>query len=345
MGAGVAGALPVLPLGFKARAQQQVKAPRIAFTSPTLPSYVNTVVGPLEFGPKLGLSFGEFNLLFFESHAVATQVVLAGRADVVGGSTASHLILRETGRDFKLFAPFVGTIDIVLAANEKVRGVEDLFKPNIRVAVDSPGGSGQLYLEALLDVLHAGRRVKDIPNPLILESSGLRATALANGDVDAAPIQSYQFLDANKALGGRLRVLAALDENVPLYLDQAFAAPSSWISQNLEAATRLAAAVLAANRALMRDFAYYVRSVRRYVRGGGPGEDVLRNLWERIRRYPFWALNDGLEYERVELMIDLAYKGGLLRRRLKAEEVVDRRPIEAALKLLGQASRSEVVGG
>lgn len=329
-------------LGRVRAEQRELPVPRIAYTSPTLPSYVNTIVGPLDFGPRFGLNFSEFQLLRFESHATATQTVLAGRAEVVAGSTASHLILREQGRDFKIFAPFLGVDDFVLAVNEKVRSVEDLFNPSVRVASDSAGGAGYLILEAFLEVLKTGRRVRDIPNLVVLESSGLRTTAIANGDVDASIIHVDQFERANQAAGGRLRTLVTLYDNVPLYVKESFAAPASWIDRNLEVATALVAALISANRALMRDLDYFVRSVRRIIRGGGPPDEELRKLWNLIRRYPFWGINDELlQPDRIGYMIDLCRRSGLLQGRLSAEDAVDLRPVQRALAMIGRVSRQE----
>lgn len=336
------GAVSAFLRGVRVGAQQTLPVPRIAYTSPTLPSYVHTIVGPLDFGPRFGLNFTQAQLTRFESHATATQTVLAGRAEIVAGSTASHLILREQGRDFKIFAPFLGVDDFVLAVNEKVRSPEDLFNPRVRVASDSAGGAGYLILEAFLQVLNTGRRVRDIPNLVILESSGLRTTAIANGDVDASIIHIDQFMSANRATGGRLRTLVSLYDNVPLYMKEAFAAPASWLDRNLEVATALTAALLSANRALMRDFGYYVRSVRRIVQGGGPDEEVLRSLWDLIRRYPFWGVNDELlQRERIAFMIDLTRRSGLLSRALPADEAVDLRPVQGALAMIGRVSREE----
>jgi ABC-type nitrate/sulfonate/bicarbonate transport system substrate-binding protein len=331
--------------GAPTAAAGDLQAPRIAYTSPTLPSYVNTKVGPIDFGPRFGLNFSDQQLITFDSHATATQTVLSGRADIVAGSTASHILLQQQGRDFKIFVPFLGTDDFVLAVNEKVKSPNDLFKEGVRVSTDSAGGAGYLIMQAFLDGLNTGKRVADIPSLVTLESSGQRTTALANGDVDASVIHINQFEEANEAQGGKLRTLATLYETVPHYLKESFAAPKEWLDAHQEEACALAAAVLSADRELMKNFDYYRESVGKIVEGGGPEEAELRTLHGLIRQYPFWGVNgELLESDNVGFMIDLMKRTEMLSRDVSVEQAVDRRPIQCALQRIGEVPRSELVG-
>ncbi len=327
-------------------AATDLEVPRIAYTSPTLPSYVNTKVAPTDFGPRFGLTFAENQLITFDSHATATQTVLSGRADIVAGSTASHILLQQQNRDFKIFAPFLGTDDFVLAMNEKVKSPDDLFTEGVRVSTDSAGGAGYLILQAFLDGLETGKRVADIPTLVTLESSGQRTTALANGDVDASVIHINQFNEANEAQGGKLRTLATLYETVPNYLKESFAAPKEWLDEHQEEACALTAAILSADRELIRDFNYYQQSVEKFVEGGGPEEEELQTLHSLIRQYPFWGVNGELmEQDNIGFMIDLMTRTEMLTEDVTVEQVVDRRPIECALQRIGEVSQEDLTGG
>lgn len=322
---------------------KRLKGPRIALTSPTQPSFVYTLAGPMEYGSRFGLEFQDGDITTFESHAVATQAALAGRMDVVGGSTISHLTLVEQGKPFKIFAPFINTDDFVLAVRNNVKNIDDLIKPETRVAVDSPGGAGNTIFDAMLMAAGAKFRVKDIPNVTILESSGLRATAFASNNIDATVIHLAQFEQAKAQAGETARILASLYETTPHYVKETFAAPSAWIDSHLEEAAALNKALITAARELTASYELFKQMVRKYIAGGGPDEQVLKSTWELIRKYDFWPVNGGLDDEGIAFMIDLAYESGLIKKKLDVAQCVDRRPLEAALKDIGRIDKSQLL--
>ena len=102
---------------------------RISLTAPIKPSDVQTIFGPVHYGPEFGLDITPDDFLTFESHATATQSVLAGETAIVGGSFVSNLLLREIGQDFKSFCPFSNLDDYVIAGRGGISRVEQLFDP------------------------------------------------------------------------------------------------------------------------------------------------------------------------------------------------------------------------
>ena len=113
-------------------AQDEMEAPTVALTSPTQPSYVHTVYGPLTHGADFGLPMTMDNFLIFDSHSTATQAALAGEADIVGGSLVSHLLLRQAGQDFQIFCPFITQDDFLLVGRNGIETVEQLADPDTR---------------------------------------------------------------------------------------------------------------------------------------------------------------------------------------------------------------------
>ena len=351
----VAGAAGVAAVGFvfsaslgwpqtKAQNQSSTRGPRIAYTHPAYILALNSVAAPRDFGPRAGLSFGSQDLTFFESHSVATQSLLAGRYDVIAGSTASNLAVISRGAPLKIFLSIHNSHNLVLAAREHVNSMDQLFDPKVRVGVDSPGGAGHQALMALLKVRGIRRSWKELPNVVTLESTVARTTALANGDIDVGVINSTQWEQLNQAMPGRFKQLAALHEEVPNYLSLSFAARVDYLENSAEAVTRLAEALLEANRTLMTRYPTFLQAVRRYIAGGGPEEPLVRRAWSLIRQFPIWDPNGDLEDAAVDTMIDLAQEASLVARPLRVAEVVDRRPLETALQRLGRVSREQLLG-
>ena len=309
-----------------------VEAPQVAFTSPVQASYVNTRYGPVTYGPDFGLNISEDDFTTFDSHSTATQTALSGRADIVGGSFISHILVRQAGQDFEVFCPFLNLDDIVLVGRNGVDSVDDLFDPSTRVAVDSPGGAGAMMLNAILQANEAQGTVEDLPNTTILESSGLRATAFAADDADATVIHLPQFTQAQGEVDDGV-VVASLYEDVPVFIKEAFAAPGAWLDENADAAAGFCASILMANRELPQDFETYLEAVQTYVEEP-PDEEELREIFDLVQQYEFWPTEGGLDQEGVEYMIDIALESGLLEERPEdTEGIVNREILDRAVEM------------
>jgi len=213
---------------------------RVSLATGTKPSFVHTVYGPIHYGPEFGLNLTQDNFIIFESHATATQSVLAGQSAIVGGSFISHLILRETGLDFKVFCPLVNLDDFVIAGRNGVTQIEQLFDPAVRVAVDSPGGAAGIILDAMLQAAGTERTVAHLPNLRILESSSLRTSVFVAGGVDATVLHLTQFKQAAAEVPDAV-IITSLYEDVPVFLKEAYAAPASWLEENQESAADILA--------------------------------------------------------------------------------------------------------
>lgn len=318
---------------------------RIAYTAGTFPSIVNGKVGPLDYGPRFGLDISESDLLTFDSHATATQAVLAGEAAVIAGSFTSTMLLIQRGQDFKYFCPFSNGNDLLLVGTRNVDTIEKITDRSTRIGIDSVGGLVNFVTNALLSAKGVNQNVEKL-NTQIIEDSPLRTAALVNGDIDAALVHQYDLPDMREALGAEnVHVLATLWEDVEGIVFETFAARSSWIDDNLETATALTKAMLTANRELSKDFERYKKGVNDYVEGGVQDEEVVRTIWDLARQHEFWSFNGDLSQESLQFTVDVAKQSGILKGDASVADVVDRRAMDAAIADIGEVTVKEITGG
>lgn len=313
----------------------EIKTPALALTHPAYLTFLPGVVGPLEYGGEFGLDYTEDDLVTYDSHAVAMQAVLAGRSDVVLGSTASALTVNTQEPEFKIFGAVHQNHDLVIAAKSGITSVDDLFESDIRFGSDSPGGSGSMALQAMLESERDDRSPSDLPGLIVLESSGERATALGTDSLDAAVINSSQFLELDTAQPGNFHTLVELDKAVPDYLASSLAAPASQFKENPEGLAALHASIIMASREMIGDFDLFAEMAEKYLPSGAPDEAVLEHSWNRIRDNGIWSVNGEVPDESVENMIHLARAQGLFDQETTVDDAFDGGPSERALELVG----------
>ena len=310
-----------------------------AWTSPTQPTFVNRDFGIIEEGPAFGLGATVEDMLTFDSHAVATQAVLSGDADVVGGSFVSNMLVNQQGEDFKAFCPFVKNDDFVLVSNPGIDEIGDIFADDVSVALDSPGGAGDIILNAMLQAAGEERTTADIPGVQILESSGLRTTAFAAGDVDVTLVHLTQYNAEILPAVPDAQIISRLYEDVPTFLKETFAAPSAWIDENLETAAAICAAVISGSRTLVADRAAFDEAVNTYV-AEPPEAAQLDEVYPLINDN-FWPIDTGITEEAATFMAEVAVASGVLEEVPAYEDIVDPRPFEMALELLGDSGPAD----
>lgn len=311
-----------------------VSMPRVGMSSALQPSYVVAMAGPLSYGARFGLRGSRDDFVMFDSSATLSQSALSGDVPVIGQSSMAQLILVDRGLPFKVFAPFNDLDDFVIAARRQITRLDQLLDPANVVAVDEPGGAGEANMDAMLVSGGADFLSREIPKKVVIGSSGDRTSALASGDCVATSIHLLQARDVRNELGEEINVLATLYEDNPAYIMQLYAARTDWLDDNLDSAAAFCASVIEANRALTPSYDEFKRAVDTYVIEP-PDERDLRELHALIERYEYWALDGGLQREKIEAMVELGLREGNLRRELAYEDVVDPRPLEMALEMLG----------
>ena len=314
----------------------EVGSVTFVWTSPTQPTFVNRDYGLVEAGPEFGLTTTIDDMLTFDSHAVATQAVLSGDADVVGGSFVSNMLVNQQGEEFKAFCPFVKNDDFVLVSNPGIDEIGAIFADDVSVALDSPGGAGDIILNAMLQAAGEERTTSDIPGIQILESSGLRTTAFAAGDVDVTLVHLTQYNSEILPAVPDAQIISRLYEDVPTFLKETFAAPASWIDENLDTAAAICAAVISGSRTLVEDRAAFDEAVNTYV--AEPPESAQLDEVYPLINDDFWPIDTGITEEAATFMAEVAVASGVLDEVPAYDDIVDSRPFEMALELLGGAA-------
>ncbi len=309
-----------------------LKTPRVALTSPTTATSVHRIYGPVHYGKTFGLEMSASDFTIFDDHATATQAVLSGQDDVIGGSFVSTLLVRQAGQDFKTFCPNVGNVDYVLVGRNGIKSVAQLLDPKTRVGVNTPGSGGDAVLNAILQVNNITTPGDKLPNTIELGSSALRLSAWAAGKVDVTVLQLNQYRQAEKEVPDAV-IIAALYEAVPYYIHTVFSAPAQWLDHNIETAAALCASTLKAGRELSANFDLFNDAVQELL-SKPPKKESLRELFSMLTRYDFWQLEKGIQPQSVNFMANVAYQSGQLESLPKYEDVVDERPYKLALELL-----------
>jgi ABC-type nitrate/sulfonate/bicarbonate transport system substrate-binding protein len=315
-------------------AKNAVTMPRVGLSSPVQPSYVNILAGPIEYGEEFGLKASERDFTVFESHELATQAVLGGKLDIVGASTISHLALIARGGKFRIFAPLQDLTDLTIVGRGSVASLDDLMDPKNKVAIDDPGGAAMAAFDAILIDRNAGFMSNDIPNKVILGSSGLRGSALAAGQADATILQEYEAppIDAKTH---DVNIIAKVYDSAPQFMMQSFAASQEWLDSNPESAAAFVASLIKANRALVENFKTYDTAVQRYIKEP-PKPSDLEKVFGVIKQYEFWPKDGGLDAGKLEFMINLGGKEEIFDAgKVAVDAALDTRPRDQGLSMVG----------
>jgi len=315
---------------------QQTLRVRVAHTSTLDPGGLSAQVGPLEFGKEFGLDISQDDIKYFAGHPLAMQVLLSGRADVVGGSFVSDLQLIERGVPLRVFCPSSTGFASRIVGTGNITELQQITDPDTRVAIESPGGPVNFFMDLVLRAKGIDITTLKLPNVSVIEDAPLREAALANGDVDVALIDAYQVPLLEKAIGAKnVHILSDVMKDAGsggIFL--AFAATKKWLDDNQKSAAAFCASILKSNRELAGDFAKYQETANKYIKPK-VDEPTLRSTWEEARQYQLWPYNEDLAQDGVNLVVQTAVDTGLLKTKLRYEDIVDTRPMERALELLG----------
>lgn len=311
----------------------KVIKPKIGLSSAPQASYLPQIAGPIMAGKQFGLpamTIKDFTT--FDSSTTLTQSALSGQVNIGGQSTMAHLLLVDKGLPFKIFATYSLSDDFVIASRGDVKSLDQLKDPSVVVATDSPGGAGQAVFDAMLQANHAGFLVTDIPKTAIVESSGERASALDSGDCDATVIHLVQANQIQKHRGD-VHILAKLYGAVPNFMKEAYAARTDWLDKNMETAAAVTASVIQSSRDLLGSFSNLQSACKQLLEEPPPTSD-LKQLYTILKNNPVYPTDGGLTDARIQYMIDLGKKEGLIKGDLTPDKVIDRRPMDRAMELL-----------
>lgn len=316
-----------------------ITTPKLALSSTTQAGYLPQIAGPLLYGADFGLNYSKDDIVVFQSHATAIQAALSGDVQAVGASTMGVLAALAQGTPFKLFTTYILVGDYVLAGAGDVDKIKDLQRPDVVLGIDSPGGAARSALDAILLAVDAGFLVEDLSNIKVLESSGLRTSALASGQVGASMIHKTQFHQIESKSGGDdFNIIQPMAEAVPKYLKEVYAAPKDWLENNTSSAAALTASIIKASREMSSSFKTF-RDAAQEVLREPPPTSQLKSVFDVVQKYRTWPVKaHGVSPDRVEFMINLGVEEGILRKgAVSPRTAIDPRPLAKARKMLESA--------
>jgi ABC-type nitrate/sulfonate/bicarbonate transport system substrate-binding protein len=264
---------------------------------------------------------------------------VSGQADVAAGGMTQLIQLIEGGQAVKAFCPVQQDSTEQLAGiTSKITSLDQITDPNIRVAVDSPGGLVNSIMNLVFQEKNMGITVNDLQNVTVLGDGSQRLAALAAGEVDVGSVDLFELPDLEEQIGAENVTVLSVTAEDSDFLANIYFAKEDWLNDNLETAARWCATTLYSNRVLASDYDQYKAAVEQFI-PGGVDEQITQTNWDFARSYQIWPYNtDVMNSDAIEQIIDVAVKSGLLEesaRDLSFEDIVDTRPLDRAMELLG----------
>ncbi len=318
-------------------------------TSSTGQAYVGQFHAPELFGDKFGLSSNN-TLTEFEDEGAAAQVLVSRGADVGSTGLTQVIQLISRGQKLKAFCPVqVDSTEHLVGIKDRISSLDQITDPDIRVAVDSPGGLVNFIMNLVFREKGIGIKVSDLENVTVLGDGSQRLAALAAKQVDVGSVDLFELPDLQKQLGaGAVTTLSVTAEDAD-FLANIYYASTEWLDQNTDLAGRFCAATLYSNRVLASDYDQYKAAVDRFIEGG-VDESTTKTNWDFARKYSIWPYNDDvMTPEAVKTVIDVGVASGLLESKASGytfEDIVDTRPLQVAMDLVGgPVSAEDVLAG
>ncbi len=316
---------------------------------PSTEAYIGQYRAADLFGDKFGLASNN-PVTGFDDENTATQVLLSGGADVEGGALTQVIQLQEHGQDVKAFCPVQkDSTEQLVGRTDKITSIDQITDPDVRVAVDSPGGLVNFIMNLVFQKEGLGITTKDLENVTILGDGSQRLAALASNQVDVGSVDLFELPDLIKQVGPDAVTVLSVTAADTDFIADAYFAKADWLKDNAELAGRFCAATLYSDRALAANFNEYKDSIDKFAKGG-TDVSTLRKNWSFSRKYEIWPYNaDVLSPAAVKTIIDVGIPSKLLdesARQFTYEDIVDTKPMAIAMDLVGgPADAKEINAG
>jgi len=301
------------------------------------------------FGDQFGLPEGS-DVVEFEDESTANQVLVSGEAEMLAGGLSGLTQLIQQGQDLRAFCPVqIDSTEHLAGLTDKITSLDQITDPDIRVAVDSPGGLVNFIMNLVFYQEGMGITVNDLQNVIVLGDGSARLAALASGDADVGSVDLFELPDLEEQIGAEnVTVLSVTAEDAD-FIANVLYAKKAWLDDNIDLAARWCATLLYSNRVLASDYEQYRSAVETFIEGG-VDEEIIQTNWDFARKYSIWPYNtDVMTPEAIQEFIDIAIQSELLEesaRELSFEDVVDTRPMELAMEMLGgPVTTEEVLAG
>ncbi len=310
---------------------------RVAVTSGETLGDVPGVSAAIENGDAFDIQASSGDIKRFDSHATAMQVLLSGGAEVVSGSFVSNLKLMEQGREIRVFCGVQNATEENLVGTGETDSIDDLNSGEATVAIDSPGGAADFFLNFLLYAEDSGFYVEDIQNKTILEDGDQRLSAMQNGEADASILAFNEIALLEEQVGKEnVNVISVLAEDIgdqAIYI--AFAAEASWLDENKDLAARFCATAIDEMNTIGADYDAYKTLIEKYIEPPPPETDI-KQLWDLNKDFTVWPDTPVISEEQYQANVDVALASGLLKKQIPYDQAIDRSVMDEAKKLLDE---------
>ena len=227
--------------------------------------------------------------------------------------------LIDKDQNVKAFCPIqIDSTEQLVGLNDKITSLDQITDPEIRVAVDSPGGLVNFIMNLLFqekDINNANGEpltTSDLENVIVLGDGSQRLAALADGEADVGSVDLFELPDLEKQIGKDAVTTLSVTAADTDFIANIYLAKQDWLDDNTDLAGRYCATTLYSNRVLASDFNEYKAAVDKFVKGG-IDESVTKTNWKFARKYDIWPYNvDVLSPEGVQTIIDVGIPSKLL---------------------------------
>ncbi len=297
---------------------------KLVFGMPVAPP--NVVHTPVALAKELGFT-DKFNIDLeiknFEGSTRALTAAITGDVDV---GTIDCLTAYGNGVPLVAFHGPAPKLPVAIVARDSIKNLKDLKGRRVGMS-SAPGGFIDRMNRAALAA--GGLRPEDVT--IVQTTSAGRVPALISGQTDTAVFHYEQVSNLLREARG-FSLLYDLNKALPNYQYHVHCALKANVQKNREALIDLTAAAIVAIR-----YAYDHRAetVRVLAKLTGATEADAGYAYAKIITGCVWARNLGLDPDRLNWSIDYEHQGGDLRNVYNADELLDMRMANEALRRAG----------
>ena len=263
----------------------------------------------------------------FGSGLKAVQAVVAGGADIGASSIEPVASANARGQSLPIIGAYTDRLAVAMVTPKKITDPAQLRGK--RLGIQDVGAFREVMTRL---VLQRADLTPDDVSYRPVESNGYTGALLA-GQIQSGILQQEQAIDAMAKDDG-FHVLEDLYKIDPDYFYGTYFAKPGWLKANSGSAERFLAAVTKAHRFMYDNKEETVKIV---AKATSFSPKVIEQAYARLlARNAVFPVNDGLDESRLSHTLEQMKKLGLLEGTTpEVSEIVDRKPIEGAIKRIG----------
>lgn len=268
---------------------------------------------------------------------LVTQTMVGGSADIGESDPPTVLAAIEAGAPLKIVGRPYNSSSLTLVVNaDKVKSYADLAKSETRVAI---GGKGDITHVMLVAPLLKHGVNFDKLTILELPGSGTRVNALLAGRIDAGNLHFDQM--ESIAGKGNFKALVEPWKEFSSWTNEVWVVRDEWLKkpENERALVDFLKATVVAYRRANSDFDWYLDSFRKYATITDASKmtaEKLRPIWQKLKdEVKAWPADGKFTVQDIADMIPACKAADAIRGAVKAEDVVELKYLQQAIKELG----------